>query len=164
MGGVGESCEVSEGGQECKDRSTEDNINQVTLILSSHCMFEYDYVLHRHRKWGRGDRGAMALIPPKICKDGPGPLKKKSKEKNGSYNIHIVITRSLMLYSAHQCKVSCFHTAGSTTKLWKAATETTKHPWVLKVYYTSWNVLQGKYVAMLIATLLYIRIRVYMQT
>ena len=32
VGGVGESCEVSERGQECKDRSTEDDINQVTYM------------------------------------------------------------------------------------------------------------------------------------
>ena len=30
VGGVGESCEVSEGGEECEDRTTEDDVNQVT--------------------------------------------------------------------------------------------------------------------------------------
>ena len=34
VGGVGESCEVSEGGVECEDRTTEDDLNQVKYLLT----------------------------------------------------------------------------------------------------------------------------------
>ena len=34
VGGVGESCEISVGGVECEDRTTEDDVNQVTYLLN----------------------------------------------------------------------------------------------------------------------------------
>ena len=34
VGGVGESCKVSEGGVKCKDRSTEDDVNQVISLFT----------------------------------------------------------------------------------------------------------------------------------